>query len=412
VTVRLVPLLEEAWLAIRTNRSRTALTILGIVIGVGSVISVVGVGDGAKRVVGDLLGQFGSTSLIVAPNFTAIQESRGRFRFEEITRDDIETINGQAPAVSAVTPQIQMDVDLRAGEVTANATLFGTMHQYLTGSRLSLRQGRFLDDDDDTYMRKVGVLGFDLARTLFGTENPLGRYVRVNDVVDVEIIGVLEKEDKSFISTVSDFDTSNNNRLFVPSSAIERVGGSSQIFFLTGDAVSVDRLEEAQQQILAVLDRNHGLWDGRVEKYIVQPMGQVIAMIDTATGTLTAAISIIAGIALLVAGIGIMNIMLVSVKERTREIGIRKAMGARPASILNQFLVETLVLCGGGGLFGVAFAVVAIRVVAAITKWPALVSVGVIELAVILSLVTGLVFGLYPASRAAHMDPVEALRYE
>jgi len=410
--LRFVPLIEEAFLAIRTNRSRTALTILGIVIGVGSVISVVGVGDGAKTVVGDLLGQFGSTSLIVAPNFTAIRESKGKFRFEEITRDDIETINSKAPAVAAVTPQIQMDVDVRSGETTVKATLFGTMHQYLAASRLSLRQGRFLDDDDDTYMRKVGVLGHDLASSLFGAENPIGRFVRINSTVEVEIIGVLEKEDKSFISTVSDFDTSNNNRLFVPSSAIERVGGSSQVFFLTGEAKSVDTIDDAQQQILAILDKNHGKWDGKVDKYIVQQMGQVIAMIDTATGTLTAAISIIAGIALLVAGIGIMNIMLVSVKERTREIGVRKALGARQASILNQFLLETLVLCGGGGLFGVAFAVAAIRIVAAITKWPALISGGVIELAVILSLVTGLVFGLYPASKAARMDPVEALRYE
>jgi putative ABC transport system permease protein len=410
--MRLHSLLEEAWLAIRTNRSRTALTILGIVIGVGSVISVVGVGDGAKQVVGDLLGQFGSTSLIVMPNFTAIRESKGKFRFEEITRDDIETINTRASAIRGVTPQIQMDAEMKAGDRTQKATLFGTMHQYLEASKLSLRKGRFLDPDDDTFMRKVGVLGADLAASLFGSADPIGRFVRVNNVVEVQVIGVLEKEEKSFISTVSDFDTSNNNRLFVPSSAIERVGGSSQIFFLTGEAVSAEKIDDARQQILSILERNHGKWDGKVEKFIVQEMGQVLAMIDTATGTLTTAISIIAGIALLVAGIGIMNIMLVSVKERTREIGVRKALGATQASILNQFLLETLVLCGGGGLFGVGFAIAAIQLVAAITKWPAMVSWSVIQLAVILSLVTGLVFGLYPASRAARMDPVEAFRDE
>ena len=410
--MRLVPLLEEAWLAIRTNRSRTALTVLGIVIGVGSVISVVGVGDGAKKVVGDLLGRFGSTSLIVAPNFTAIRESKGKYRFEEITRDDIETINTTASAVRAVTPQVQMDVDVKEGETTEKATLIGTMHQYLDANSLTLRTGRFLDVDDDVYMRKVGVLGADLATKLFGAENPIGLFVRVNDVVDVQIIGVLEKESQSFISTVSDFDTSNNNRLFVPTSALERVAGSSQIYFLIGEAVSTDQIDDAEQQILTILDRNHGKWNGTVEKYIVQEMGTVVAMIDTATGTLTAAISIIAGIALLVAGIGIMNIMLVSVKERTREIGVRKALGARQASVLNQFLVETLILCGGGGLCGVAVAVAAIQAVSSITKWPALVSPGVVELAVILSLVTGLIFGLYPASKAAKMDPVEALRYE
>jgi putative ABC transport system permease protein len=410
--MRFISVIEEALLAIRTNRSRTALTILGIVIGVGSVISVVGVGDGAKTVVGDLLGQFGSTSLIVMPNFQAMRESKGRFHFEEISQEDIATINTRAQAVSSVTPEIQMDVVVKNEDSTVKATLFGTMHQYLLGSKLVVRRGRFLDPDDDTFKRRVGVLGFDLAGRLFGTDNPIGRFVRVNNVVDVQIIGVLEKEEKSFISTVSDFDTSNNNRLFVPSSAIERVGGSSQVYFLTGNAVSTEKIDDAKQQIMTILNRNHGKWDGKVEKYMVQEMGSVLAMIDTATGTLTAAISIIAGIALLVAGIGIMNIMLVSVKERTREIGIRKALGARQSSILNQFLLETLVLCGGGGLFGVAFAIGAIQLVAAITKWPALVSGSVIELAVILSLVTGLIFGMYPASKAAKMDPVEALRYE
>jgi putative ABC transport system permease protein len=410
--MRLLSLIEEAWLAIRTNRSRTALTILGIVIGVGSVITVVGVGDGAKQVVGDLLGQFGSTSLIVAPNFSAIRESKGRYKFEEISREDIETINTRASAVAAVTPQIEMEVDVKNGEKVEKATLLGTMHQYLTASKLAVRRGRFLDADDDAFMRKVGILGHDLSERLFGAADPVGRFVRVNNFVEVQIVGVLEKEEKSFISTVSDFDTSNNNRLFVPSSAIERVGGASQVYFLMGEAVSAESVDDAKQQIISILDRNHGKWDGTVEKYIVQEMGQVIAMIDTATGTLTTAISIIAGIALLVAGIGIMNIMLVSVKERTREIGVRKALGAKQASILNQFLLETLVLCGGGGLFGVGFAVAAIRIVAAITKWPAMVSGSVIQLAVILSLVTGLVFGLYPAGKAARMDPVEALRYE
>jgi putative ABC transport system permease protein len=410
--MRFTSVLEEAWLAVRTNRSRTLLTVLGIVIGVGSVITVVGVGDGAKQVVGDLLGQFGSTSLIVAPNYTAASASKGRYRFEEITREDIETINSRATAVRAVTPQISMDAEVRYGQTEAKATLFGTMHQYAGASTLAVRTGRFLNEDDDTFMRKVGVLGADLAAALFDGEDPVGRSVKVNNFVEVQIVGVLEKEEKSFISTVSDFDTSNNNRLFVPSSAVERVGGSSQVYFLTGEAVSKEKVDEARQQILAILDANHGRWDGTVEKYIVQEMGQVLAMIDTATGTLTAAISIIAGIALLVAGIGIMNIMLVSVKERTREIGVRKALGARQASILNQFLLETLVLCGGGGVFGVGFAVLAIHLVSSITKWPALISVSVIELAVILSLVTGLVFGLYPASRAARMDPVEALRYE
>ena len=410
--MKLLSVLEEAWIAIRTNRSRTLLTILGIVIGVGSVIAVVGIGDGAKQVVRELLGQFGSTSLVVTPNFVAVRESKGRLRFEEITREDIELINRMASSVRAVTPEIQMETELTRGERSVKATLVGTMHQYLAASSLRIRRGRFLNEDDDALMRKVGVLGSDLAAKLFPDEDPIGAFIRVGSAMDLQVIGQLEHEEKSFISTVSDFDTSNNARLFVPASALERMGGTSHIYFLTGDAVSEERIPDAKREILAILTQNHGKWEGKTEKFMVQEMGQVLAMIDTATDTLTASISTIAGIALLVAGIGIMNIMLVSVKERTREIGVRKALGARQSSILNQFLLETLLLCGGGGLFGVAFAAAGIWIVAAITKWPALISGSVVELAFILSLVTGLVFGLYPASKAARMDPVEALRYE
>ena len=304
--MRLPSLIEEAWLAVRTNRSRTVLTILGIVIGVGAVISVVGIGDGAKQVVGDLLGQYGSTSLIVFPNVSAIRASKGAYKFEEMTRDDVNEIDAGAPSVAGVTPQITMDVKVRPGGAAAGAsgsevqaTLVGTMHQYLSASKLTLDRGRFLNTDDDQNMRKVAVLGADLAKKLYGDADPVGEVVRINGTVEATVIGVLAPEEKSFISTVSDFDTSNNNRLFVPSSAIERVGGSSQIYMLNGEAVSKDKVEDAKREIVAILDQNHGKWDGKVEKYQVQEMGQILSMIDTATGTLTAAVSLIAGIALL-----------------------------------------------------------------------------------------------------------------
>jgi putative ABC transport system permease protein len=410
--VKLPSLLQEAWSAIRTNRSRTLLTMLGVVIGVGSVIAVVAVGDGAKQVIGQLLGQFGSTSIIVLPNFTAIRSSKGQLKPEEITRDDIAQINRIGGAVKAVTPQIQLDVEVKYGEQKVKASLVGTMQRYVDAGRVTVASGRFLNEEDDLFMRKVGVLGADLARSLFGDTNPVGKFVAIPNITDFQVIGVLQKEEKSFISTVSDFDTSNNNRLIVPAATVGRIAGTSYIFFLIGEASSADSVDEAKREIVAVLSANHGKWNGTTDKYIVQEMGQVITMIDSATGTLTALISIVAGIALVVAGIGIMNIMLVSVKERTREIGVRKALGAKQSSILNQFLIETLVLCGGGGLLGVVVALAAVQIVSALTQWPAMISLSVIELAVLLSLSTGLIFGLYPASKAARMDPVEALRYE
>jgi putative ABC transport system permease protein len=410
--VKIVDLLREALASIAGNKSRTALTLLGIIIGVGSVVTVVGVGDGAKRVIGELLGSFGSTSLIVMPNQAAMRESDGRFQMEEITREDIRLINQEASAVKAVTPQIQLDVTAQYGAEREPVRLIGTLHHFLEAQGMTVARGRFLKPQDDEYMRKVGVLGADIAERLFGTEDPLGRFVGIEGITQMEVVGVLEREEKSFISTVSDFDTTSNNTIYVPASTVERVGGSSYIYFLLGEARSEAQVNEAKQQILSILTVNHGRWDGRYPKFVIQEMGAVLDTIDQTTQTLTAFITIIAGIALLVAGIGIMNIMLVSVKERTREIGTRKAIGAKQASILNQFVLETLLICGGGGMVGVAIAAVAIEVIAQISGWPAVVSWGAVRLSVLLSIATGLIFGLYPASRAAHMDPVEALRYE
>ena len=410
--MRFGAVLREAVDAVSTNKSRTALTLLGIIIGVGSVITVVGVGSGAESVIGEMLGSFGSSSLIIFPNDAARRESKGRYRIEEITREDIQMINSQADAVKAVAPQITFEVTLIYGGKKKTANLMGTTHHFLDAGGIEIATGRSLRNEDDAFMRKVGVLGHDLAEALFGNEDPIGKFVKIELAVEMEVIGVLKREEKSFISTVSEFDTSNNNTLFVPASTVGRVEGSSYIYFLIGEAVSEDRIEDAKRQIMSILAMNHGKWDGKYDKFAIQEMGAILETIDTVTGTITAFISIIAGIALVVAGIGVMNIMLVSVKERTREIGTRKALGANQASILNQFVLETLMLCGGGGLAGVGLSALLVAIVARIWNWPAMISPQVVQLSVILSLATGLVFGLYPASKAAKMDPVEALRYE
>ncbi|HUX21964.1 MAG TPA: ABC transporter permease, partial [Spirochaetia bacterium] len=379
--MRFLQLLTEAIISIRANPSRAALTVLGIVIGVGSVISVVGIGDGASTVIRQALGEYGSTSLLILPNFPELRASRGKFRPEELTRQDIRDINSEAAAVKAVTPQIRLDVSISYGTTKLDANLFGTMHQYLAAGGMKVASGRFLMEEDDTYLRKVGVLGYDLARNLFDDGNPLGKYVSINNAIQVEIIGVLAKEEKSFISTVSEIDTSSNNTLFVPAGTVERVQGRTFMYFAIGDALSEPQVPEAKLQIVSILNRNHGKWGGKTPMFMVQELGAILKTIDMVTGIITAFISIIAGIALVVAGIGIMNIMLVSVKERTREIGTRKALGARQSSIINQFLLETLILCGGSGILGVGFAAIVVQIVSRLFNWPAMISGNVVGLA-------------------------------
>ena len=405
-------LILAALAAVANNRFRTTLAVLGITIGVGSVIAIVGLGDGARLVVRDALSSFGAGSLMVLPNFQVIEASDGRFDWPEITRDDISQINTQADAVRAVTPQADViGLAARYRGRTREVGIFGTLHHYLETGTIGLARGRFLHPEDDRLQRKVAVLGAQVAADLFPDGAALGALVSIDNWFELEVIGVLAPEEQSFLS-VNDGEDSADQRIFVPISTLERVTGWLGISILWGEADSLRDIEAAKQQILAILDANHGRFDGVHHKFVVHDWAQLLSTIDSATGTITALVSVLGVISLVVAGIGVMNIMLVSVRERTREIGTRKALGAQPAAILNQFVVETVLICGGGGLAGIGLAAAAISIVAEITQWPGLISWSTVRLAFLLSFGTGLVFGLYPASRAARMDPVEALRHE
>ena len=211
------------------------------------------------------------------------------------------------------------------------------------------------------------------------------------------MIGVLAPEQDSLLEVGAEFTV--DDRVFVPISTLERVSGFEVVSILWGEAVSLREIETAKRQIVAVLDANHGRFDGIHHKFVVHDWAQLLSTIESTTGTITALVSVLGIISLVVAGIGVMNIMLVSVRERTREIGTRKALGAQPAAILNQFMVEAVLVCGGGGLAGIGLAAAVISVIAAATDWPGLVSWPTVRLAFLLSFGTGLVFGLYPASR-------------
>ena len=405
-------LILAALTAIANSRFRTSLALLGITIGVGSVIAIVGLGDGARLVVRDAISSFGAGSLMVLPNYQVIEASDGRYDWPDFTREDIAEINAQADAVRAVTPQADWQgfSARRAGRTRA-VGIYGTLHHYLDTGTIRLAQGRFLHPEDDRLQRKVGVLGAEVAADLFPDEPALGQLISIGNWFELEVIGVLAPAEQSILA-IDSGEATTDERVFVPISTLKRVTGVDGISILWGEATSLREIEAAKQQIVAILDANHGRFDGVHHKFVVHDWAQLLSTIDATTGTITALVSILGVIALVVAGIGVMNIMLVSVRERTREIGTRKALGAQPAAILNQFVVETVLICGGGGLAGIALAAGVITIIAELTQWPGLISLTTVRLAFLLSFGTGLAFGLYPASRAARMDPVEALRHE
>ncbi len=404
--------LSEALQAIGTNRSRSFLLLIGLIIGVASVVTVVSVGDGASEVIGELMGGFNSRSLLIQPNWRAVSESEGRYDWEELTARDMDDLNGLTNLLRGVTPQIEMEMTLAAGNRRERARIMGTLPLFLDLNGLTIGEGRNLNDLDGREMRKAAVMGYDLAENLFPGEGAVGRWVTVEGVGPVKIVGVLNRSEEGFTSRIADFDTTHNNTLFVPSSTVERLGGSSYIYFLQAEVLEEELLDEASRKIRAVLNYNHGKYGGKWEKYTVTEMAALIESIGRVTAILTLFISLIAGISLVVAGVGVMNIMLVSVRERTREIGTRKALGAAPYEILNQIMVEALLLCGSGGAAGALLSSLAVALIARFTGWPGVINGKMVIISLALSLLTGLVFAMIPATRAADMDPVEALRYE
>lgn len=408
--MRIGSLVIEAAAAVAANRFRMVLALLGITIGVGSVIAIVGVGDGARVVVREAISSFGAGSLIVMPNYWAIDADGYYYDSEAITIEDIDQINAQADAVQLVTPEQTERMAASYGGRSFDAQLYGTLHYYLGANAVQVAQGRFLSAEDQRLQRKVAVLGDKVAKELFRDQSPLGALISFGSWFELEVIGVLAPEERGLLSV--DIDDSVDNRVFLPVSTMARVTGFRDIRVLWGQAASVSQVDAAKQQILAILDANHGRHDGRQRKFQVEDMGQLLQTIESTTGTITTLVSLLGVISLVVAGIGVMNIMLVSVRERTREIGTRKAIGAQQASILNQFVAEAVIICGGGGLAGVGLAAAALAIIAQATDWPGLILPATVRLAFFLALGTGLASGLYPATRAARMDPVEALRHE
>ncbi|MBB6481002.1 ABC transporter permease [Spirochaeta isovalerica] len=404
-------LFAEAIFAITANKSRTLLTLLGIVIGIASVITVLAAGEGGKSIIMKEFEGLSPTTLQIMPNWQDWSYNRA-FDIEGMTDRDLKDLENLGKHIRSIAPISNMSSIIKVGDVEKRLSVTGTNSNYIDFVEFELESGRIIMDEEVTGQSKVAIIGQIIKEEFFPDSDPVGQYMSVFGT-PVKIIGVLKRKEKADTISISNPDDGYNNAIVVPISLFERLFANEGDFYtVLCRANSIEEIPKAKKEILNILARNHGKWDDRINKFMIFGMKEQLDMINTVVGTVTIGVAVLAGIALLVAAIGIMNIMLVSVKERTREIGLRKAIGAKEWHIRSQFLIETLILCGGGGLLGLGLSFAASYLIGYFAKWPVIINPATAAFSVLLSLLTGLLSGFYPATRAAALIPHEALRYE
>jgi putative ABC transport system permease protein len=398
-----------AFTALGANKLRSGLTVLGIMIGVFAVILAVAVGSGAKASVNDSISALGSNMALVFP-FPDREGGRSTNDRGRLTERDAKALMQQLPDAIAMAPQLRSSVQLVSAGRNATTAALGTTPGYGIVSNISASEGRFLTDADVRSAARVVVLGPTVARKLFGSVDPLGRDVRINRM-PFTVIGVLESKGSSF-------GNDNDDLVLMPLTTMRQR-------FPTGDLTGPDdlavlfinfsegtSLEKGKKDIIRILRDRYRVADNETSPFSVRTTEEFMQQTGQITSVVQIVLVAIASISLLVGGIGIMNIMLVSVTERTREIGLRMALGARGRDIRNQFLVEAAVLCVIGGAAGMALAAGVAWLVTKYAEFPVPVGMGTAFFAILFSAIVGLGFGLYPAIRAAKLSPIEALRSE
>jgi len=398
--------------ALRRNPMRSFLTALGVIIGVGCVIAMTSIGAGARARVEETFASMGSNMLIVRSGSAQSGGARGGAGTEpSLTWADLAAIGEEVPEIAVVAPHLATAAQLQAEGQNWATSVQGTTPEFFEIRNWTIGSGRLLGAADVEGATKVIVLGQTVIENLFGAfADPIGQVVRVNRV-PFEVIGVLAEKGQSA------FGTDNDDVAFVPISTFRsrvQVGALGQ--FLDGTIFASARSPElttpAKTRIEELLRARHRIREGALDDFTVRNLGDLASAQEEGARTMTSLLAGIALVSLIVGGIGIMNIMLVSVTERTREIGLRMAVGARPRSILTQFLVEAIVLSGIGGLVGLAAGLATAAWLVSRFDWPMLVQPGVATLALGASALVGVAFGLYPAWKASRLDPIQALRYE
>ncbi|HEY0614180.1 MAG TPA: ABC transporter permease [Candidatus Elarobacter sp.] len=398
--------LRLALQALIRNRSRSLLTMLGIVIGVAAVIVTVAIGTGAKTSVADQINGLGSNLVMVIPGSVQTSGARtGNGGASTLTVQDGLAI-AKLPGVSAVSPSVNVRTQVIANGQNWQTTATGVAPTFTTVRSWDVAGGRFFTQTETDEAAKVAVLGQTVVKQLFAGGDPVGQTVMVKNV-PFTVIGTLAAKGQSGAGQDQD-DT-----VLIPyTSALERITGGTSIGSLMVSAADAQHIDSVQSQITGLLEQRHAITGGRADDFQVRNLQDIAQAASATASILGLLLAAVAAVSLLVGGIGIMNIMLVSVTERTREIGLRVALGARAAAILRQFLIEAVVLSTGGGALGVVLGVAGAAAVAVLAHWPATVPLVAVVLALAFSAAVGVFFGYWPARKAAALDPIRALRFE
>ena len=401
-------LIKIALRALSNNKLRGFLTMLGIIIGVASVIAMLAIGQGSKRSIQQQIAEMGSNMIMIHPG----GEMKGGVRqdasaMQTLKLENYETLKEECVYISAISPNVSASGQLIAGANNYPSSITGIDTDYLTIRQLKVEQGEMFTSEDIRTAAKVCVIGTTIVDNLFpaGTD-PIGKIIRFKQV-PLRVVGVLES--KGYNSMGMDQDAV----VLAPySTVMKRLLAQTHLSGVFASALTEDMTEEAVDEITRILRREHRLKDADDDDFTIRTQQELSSMLNTTTDLMTTLLACIAGISLVVGGIGIMNIMYVSVTERTREIGLRMSVGARGVDILSQFLIESVLISITGGIIGIILGCGASYIIKTVANWPIYIQPWSVLLSFVVCTFTGVFFGWYPAKKAACLDPIEALRYE
>ena len=398
--------LSMAVSSIFSNKLRSFLTMLGIIVGVGAVIAMIGIGKGAGAQITERISQLGANLLMVRPGASQHGPARSASGSRtSLTYEDAQAVAEECPSVAKVDAQYSRNAQVVFGNKNTNTSINGVTPNYPVVRNFPVEQGSFLTDEDNRVMRRVAVLGQTVVENLFGEEDPIGQYVKIKRS-SFQVIGVMSEKGGSGWRDEDDI-------IFVPlKTAQKRLFGVDYVSVINVEAKNEDVMDKASTEITSVLRERHKIREGQEDDFNIMSQAEILSTMQETSNTFTMLLAGIAVVSLIVGGIGIMNIMFVSVTERTKEIGIRKAIGAQRRDILSQFLIEAVIVSLSGGFIGAVLGIFASKLISRLAGWPTLITPESVALSFGFAFAVGLFFGFYPARKGSLLNPIDALRYE